>query len=510
MNSAAHLLCQTKQIQSYEQLAKRQLNLSEETLMLRAGEAAFNVFLKFYSHCRSIAVFCGGGNNAGDGYVFARKAREAGFKVSLYALKPADKLPPPAREAAMATVAAGVASSRPPDKLPADVEIIVDALLGIGLREKIREPLSSIISIINNARLPTLALDLPSGLNADTGMIEGVCVKATLTITFIAPKLGLMTAEGPDHSGHVICNDLGLGDLLKEKEPAAFHLNATYIRSIFPVNRAKNSHKGKFGHVLIIGGGEGMPGAVLMAAQAAACTGAGLVTIAVHPQYAASSVSAIPEALVFPAEKPEDLEPLLQKATVCVIGPGLGESNWAKMLWRKVQRSSLPLIIDASALRMLAKDCQQETHYNEFLNRHQWLLTPHPGEAASLLNTSTHEIQSNRLAALLALQKKYGGYIVLKGVGSLISHEANSPPYLCSAGNPGMATGGMGDVLSGILAALVAQGLSLSSASKLGVWIHATAGDEAAKRRGERGLLASDLMPYLTATVNQFSMISSE
>ncbi len=201
----------------------------------------------------------------------------------------------------------------------------------------------------------------------------------------------------------------------------------------------------------------------------------------------------MPEALIYGIAEAEDLSPLIAKTTVCIIGPGLGEDQWAQALFKEVIVSQLPMIIDASALRLLAQNPQHDDN---------WILTPHPGEAASLLNCSTRDIQRDRHQAAISLQQNYGGNIVLKGVGSLVCTD-DGETYLCNAGNPGMASAGMGDVLSGVIAGLLAQGLVLAEAAKLGVWLHATAADAAAKTLGERGLLASDLMSYLHRQVNK-------
>lgn len=469
--------------------------------MLRAGQAAFKTFLKFYSHLSCLAVYCGGGNNAGDGYVFAKIAKEAGYNVTLYALKTPQDLPAAASHAAMEALAAGIVCLSLKEKRLKETELIVDALLGIGLRDTVKKELAAVIHEINQSALPILALDVPSGLNADTGTVEGVCVNASVTVTFIASKIGLLTSEGPDHSGDVICDALGLQDILKQTLPAAYRLDTRNVFPIFTASRPKNSHKGSFGRVLLIGGEEGMPGAVLLAAQAAARVGAGLVTIATKPAHVNGFYSVLPEALVYGVETAKDLTPLLEKATVCVIGPGLGEAAWADILWESVVESTLPLVVDASALRILAR-MKQDNIKDKRTRRSNWILTPHPGEAAALLNCSTEEVQSNRYQAIKALQKRYGGYPILKGLGSLISQEDTEPPYLCTAGNPGMASAGMGDVLSGVIAGLIAQGLPLANAAKSGVLVHAAAADLATRLKGERGLLASDLMPNFSLLVN--------
>jgi NAD(P)H-hydrate epimerase len=258
--------------------------------------------------------------------------------------------------------------------------------------------------------------------------------------------------------------------------------------------RRKNSHKGCYGHTLIIGGGPGMPGAICLAAWAALRVGAGKVTVATFPEYAQNVLSMIPEAMIYPIADVNALLPLLSQATVGVIGPGLGDNEWASSLFQATISAQLPLVIDASALHLLALQPQHDDN---------WVLTPHPGEAASLLATSIDEIQANRCQSAQLIQQRFGGSVVLKGVGSIVS-SGKEKTYLCTAGNPGMASSGMGDVLSGVIGGLIAQGVALPEAAKLGVWIHSKAADEAAINQGERGLLASDLMPYIRREINKF------
>jgi len=255
--------------------------------------------------------------------------------------------------------------------------------------------------------------------------------------------------------------------------------------------RARDSHKGDFGHVLIIGGNAGYSGAVMLAAEAALRVGAGLVSVATRSDYAKMLNLARPEVMCHGVESAEQLEPLLAKATVLVLGPGLGQTNWSRMMFNRACLCEKTMIVDADGLNLLAEQPAKKSH---------WILTPHPGEAGRLLKKSTAEIQQDRESAIKMLQQKYDGWIVLKGAGTLVMGPAQWPA-ICTAGNPGMATGGMGDVLSGVLGGLAAQGIPLDKAAKLGIIIHAAAGDLAAKA-GERGMIASDLMPYLRSRVH--------
>lgn len=253
--------------------------------------------------------------------------------------------------------------------------------------------------------------------------------------------------------------------------------------------RQREAHKGDFGHVLVVGGDYGMAGAVRLAAEAAARVGAGLVSVATRPEHAATVCAARPELMCHGVNQITDIMPLLAKATVVLIGPGLGKSGWARQLLAQVRQIPITLLLDADALNLLAEQPGQ---------RPDWVLTPHPGEAGRLLQMPVSAIQQDRISAIQALKERYHGTVVLKGAGSLVLGERL---WQCNAGNPGMATGGMGDVLSGVIAGLIAQGLTLEDAARIGIYIHARAGDQAAAK-GQRGLLAQDVINELRSQVN--------
>lgn len=482
-------LFHSSQIRDCERIAARDLGIPETELMMRAGQAAFQVLRQQFSPARKLAVFCGSGNNAGDGYVLARLAHDAGYTVTIHQYKAPEHLPPAARAAALAVAMLPCLAME--DAIDQDTDLIVDALLGTGLRGVVQEPVSSAIQAINASGIPVLSLDVPSGLHADTGQIPGACVRADVTITFIGCKTGMLTLDGPDCCGALFCDDLSLGACLSTIHPAARIIEAGGLAKRLPARR-RNCHKRDFGHVLIIGGDYGMAGSVFLAAQAALRTGAGMVSIATRSEHARQTPALLPEAMVHAIDTAQDLLPLITSATHCVLGPGLGVGAWGEDLFHQTMASQLPMIIDASALRLLAKFPQRDDN---------WVLTPHPGEAASLLACSTQAVQQDRFHSASLLQAKFGGQVVLKGSGSLVCNDEGQL-YVCDAGNPGMASAGMGDVLSGVIAGLAAQGLSLADAACQGVWLHARAGDLAAEAQGERGLLATDLMPRLRQLVN--------
>lgn len=272
------------------------------------------------------------------------------------------------------------------------------------------------------------------------------------------------------------------------KKPNLIKLD-TYKSLLAP--RARDSHKGCFGHVLIVGGNSGMIGAVRLAGEAALRVGTSLVSVATKPEHVTAIVSGCPEIMVHGIKKPKELKKLANKATVIVIGPGLGQTAWSKKLFEQTLALPQPKIIDADGLNLLAKNPKKST---------EWILTPHPAEAARLLNNSVEYIQNDRIHAVQQLQQTYDGTAILKGAGSLIATEKTLS--ICHAGNPGMASGGMGDVLSGVIGGLLAQGLLPQQAAELGVYLHAYAADLAAAQLGERGLIARDLLPYLHQLVN--------
>lgn len=258
------------------------------------------------------------------------------------------------------------------------------------------------------------------------------------------------------------------------------------------IPRTRDVHKGLFGHALIVGGNHGMTGAVRLAGEAALRVGAGLVSVGTQAESITAIISERPEIMAHAIKTDKELNPLIKKASVIVLGTGLGQTRWSQQLFKRVLTATQAKVLDADALNLLAK---------QFKRSDNWILTPHPGEAARLLDCTVNAIQANRIKAVKALQKQYGGVVVLKGAGSLVCSSRSI--RLCFAGNPGMASGGMGDVLSGVIGGLLAQHFNLQQAAECGVYLHATAGDKAASLWGERGLLASDLMPYLRQLINQ-------
>ncbi|HCA89580.1 MAG TPA: bifunctional ADP-dependent NAD(P)H-hydrate dehydratase/NAD(P)H-hydrate epimerase [Legionellales bacterium] len=481
------------QLYALKQLALSHYQVSAYHLTQLAGKAALHHLQRHFAAAYKILIYCGGGGNAADGYELAYLAHQAGYQVTINQFKTIDKLPHHAQIAANKALDAGVICYwMEEDAALLEADLIIDALIGTGLKHEVHESILWAINQINESRLPVFALDVPSGLQADTGACLSGCVKATITLTFIAKKMGMFTGAGLDYCGQILWDDLGLVFPLNHVMcPDAQLLSQDNLLPHL-LQRHKNVHKGHFGHVLIIGGDEGMAGAPLLAATAALRIGAGKVTVVMNANQSIQRPCPL-EIMVYGVSHGADLTAFIKQASVCVLGPGLGMATWGRNLFKQVLASQIPMIVDASALRILADLPQFDDN---------WILTPHAGEAAALLRCSTDWVNSNRYTAINQLQQKYGGAVVLKGAGSLIKTE-HQPIWVCQQGNPGMASAGMGDVLSGVIAGLVAQHLPLAEAAKLGVWLHANAGDLAASDHGQKGLLASDVIQQLNKLLNQ-------
>jgi NAD(P)H-hydrate epimerase len=480
------------QVRGFDRVAIEQFGVAGLELMERAGQAAFDRLRARWPQARRLAVLVGTGNNGGDGFVVARLAREAGLQVQVLQLGARERLQGDALVNAQRWRDLG-GDWRDFEAIPPEVDLIVDAMLGTGLERDVGGRWAEAIAAVNAHRAPCLAIDVPSGLNADRGVVMGSAVRAAVTVTFIGLKVGLFTGDGPDCAGEVEFEGLAV--------PAAVYASSVLTArrvdweklSGLLGHRRRNAHKGHFGHVLVLGGNHGLGGAARLAAEAALRVGSGLVSLATRAAHVAPVLAARPEIMAHAAEPPGTPGALLRQASVVAVGPGLGRDDWAKTMWRAALESGRPLVVDADALHLLAA---------EPLRRDDWVLTPHPGEAAALLGVCSAEIVADRLDAAARLQRRFGGSVVLKGAGSVVAGEGSAPPALCSDGNPGMASGGMGDALTGVIAGLLAQGLALRDAAEAGVCLHAAAGDKAAAEGGERGLLAGDLIGCLRGLVN--------
>ncbi len=477
-----------------DRTAIEQCEIPGFTLMSRAGQAALAALRTRWPAARRLLVLCGAGNNAGDGYVVARLAERSGMKVTTVALFDPDKLGGDARLAWDMYRKSGGAVREWDPALLRRCDVVVDAILGTGLTRQLEGQPSEVVAALNAGDRPVLAVDLPTGLHADTGQAMGVAVRADLTVTFVGLKLGLYTGDGPDYAGDIVFDSLAIPDtVFVRASHAGERIDESLVMRVLP-RRRKTAHKGNHGRLLMIGGGPGMPGAIRLAAEAALHAGAGTVTVATLPEHVPLVLAARPELMARPIAAADDLLPLLESADVIAIGPGLGQDTWASGLLDLALATDKPLVVDADGLNLLAR---QPTA------RGNWILTPHPGEAARLAgNDATASlIQQDRIAATARLIDRYAAVVVLKGAGSIVARNGDVP-WFCDRGNPGMAAPGMGDVLTGVIAAIAGQCGDLFDAARAGVFVHASAGDDAAQG-GERGILASDLFPHIVSHVNR-------
>ncbi len=491
MSTLPYSLYRAENVRALDRAAIDEFNIPGIDLMNRAGDAVFQRVRRRWPEAKRLVVLCGGGNNSGDGYVIARLALAAGLAPIVLAVSAPEKLSGDAALARDAAAKAGVVFETDVAALLEGADLIVDALFGTGLDRDIGGVYAEVIERVNAQTAPVVAVDIPSGLHADTGQVMACAIRAALTVTFIGLKQGLLSADGPEQCGELVFDGLCVPAPVYAQVPSASQRMDWAGTHLFSA-RHRNAHKGSHGHALLIGGNEGMGGAVRMAGEAVARCGAGLVSVATRQQHVAALMAARPEVMWHGVENIDQFAPLLARASVLAIGPGLGQCNWAQALFDQVLANDLPMVIDADALHLLVQ---------KNLNQHRWVLTPHPGEAARMLNCTTEQINANRFESVRELQRRYGGVVVLKGAGSLVCDEGGDIS-LCSDGNPGMATGGMGDVLTGVITALIAQGATLAEAAKAGVCLHAAAADRAVAVEGERGLLATDLMPHLRRLLN--------
>lgn len=488
------------QTRALDRIAISEEQVSGYELMCRAGQALIDQILTSPLPVRCVACCCGGGNNGGDGFVVARLCREQGVPVHLFMLVDAERLHGEARTAYEDYIASGGSVSPLDSALLEECDTIVDALLGTGLDRDVQGVVRDWIEAINAANARVVSADLPSGLDADTGHIRGCAVRAETTVTFIGIKRGLLTGSGVDCVGRLVFSDLNVAPKLPPEEKVVSRSNPTDLLQWLPP-RARSMHKGQAGRVLIIGGAPGYAGAVMLAGQAALRGGAGLVSVATHPESKSAIAAHCAELMVHAVRQAMNLDDLLSNIDCVLIGPGLGQSAWAKALLATALKSGKPLVLDADALNLMAQgEMSARAHAINQTDLSVRILTPHPGEAARLMGSTIAKVEADRFACAATLSQQYKSIVVLKGAGTIVS-DTQEELWLCDRGNPGMATGGMGDVLGGLIAALLAQGLPPIDAVRAGVLVHAMAGDDAAID-GMRGMCAHDLLPLIRKKVN--------
>ncbi len=483
-------LYRVEQVRGIDRKAIDGGGLAGAELMQRAAAAAFACMRARWPDARRVLVVAGGGNNGGDAFLFARMARQAELDVHVVALGNESQGDAALARSAWLDAGGSIGVFEASSSL-GNADVLIDGLFGTGLSRAPTGTAAMLIHRMNCASGGKLALDVPSGLNADSGVAPGVVFRADATISFVGWKRGLFTADALDCCGSLQLDTLNIPASTYEGFDADTKLLDATVLSLLPP-RSYNVNKGQFGHVLIIGGDEGMAGAVALSAEAALRVGAGLVSVATR----ATNVTVIhgirQELMVRGVDGPQSVQPMLDRASVMAIGPGLGQGAWSHALWDAALRVDKPCVLDADGLNLLARESRclpQST-----------VLTPHPGEAARLLDCDVATIQADRFAAARALAKRYSAVVVLKGAGSLIAN-IDGQLALCPFGNPGMASAGMGDVLTGVIAGLLAQGLEAWDAARLGAVAHAIAGDQAAGKC-PRGMIASDLFVHLRNFMN--------
>lgn len=474
-----------------------------EALMERAGFAVAHTVIGFLKRLdsRAVLLFAGKGNNGGDAIVAARHLAGAGCHPTLVLLCRRNELLGDALLHFQKLVSGIHVFELPTldqlSKIVSETEpaVIVDGLLGTGLKGEVREPYATAIKVINGLHRPVVAIDVPSGLDSDTGETHGVCVRADTTVTMGLPKVGLLKSAATDFVGRVEVADIGFSQqLIDEIETDVELLVRSDIATLLPP-RKRSAHKGDFGHLLIIAGSEGYTGAPVLAAHAAARAGAGLVTLAVPINiYPIVAANCLPEVM----PKPVDFERLnsafFTAFDAVAIGPGLGQQvETQKMVWKVVSSCSLPVVTDADALNAMAQTVAALKKLQKPL-----VLTPHPGEMARLIGKTVKEVQANRWETARAFAQEHSVVIVLKGAGTVVTDKAGKL-WINSTGNPGMAKGGMGDALTGIIGAFLAQKMMPLDAARAGVFVHGLAGDLACEKLGERSVLVTDLIEHLGA-----------
>ena len=484
--------------------------------LMKQASALCKEFIEYnWVDCKSVTIWAGGGNNAGDGYLLASLLKSSGFAVTVVQVVSREKLVGDAFKAAELAKAAGVPFLIWPLDSVLSVEksisnLWVDAMLGIGLNRPVEDNFINAIDYFNNEAVPKLSIDIPSGLCPNTGVPLGRAVKADVTITFLALKLGLLTGHAADYVGELFFHQLNASNEVFTRGPAPIAHRIDIHDSKPSVSpRKQSAHKGVHGHTVLIGGDYNFGGAAILAAEAAIASGSGLVSVVTRSCHRNAFLARSPELMVVGTEDPKfNMQPLLQKATSIIIGPGLGRSDWGRSLWAEAlayqQQSGCGMVVDADALRFLAEEPVSVLVVSRYSS--QVLLTPHVGEASALLGREAPYVVNNRLAALKEIGALYEANVVLKGSGSLIylapTSEAKSDVKLCSEGNPGMASAGMGDVLSGIAGAFIAQGLTCRASLCASVCVHGEAADQAAEDLGQVGLKASDLSSYIRRLLN--------
>jgi NAD(P)H-hydrate epimerase len=509
-------LVTSAEMQAMDRMAIERFGLPGRLLMENAGREAARVFLAHFGEAArlGVGVVAGRGNNGGDGYVIARYLSQKGYPVSVYLLATADQVQGDAAANLKLLPALGVPVVEVPDEASfarcqramRSVSVWVDAIFGTGLSAEVRGLFRNVIEFINQLNRPVLAVDIPSGLSADTGQPCGACIRARITATFAFPKIGHAIFPGAEYTGQLEVIDIGIPPYIATRvSPRQFLLSADAVRG-YLAPRAADIHKGRTGHLLVIAGSPGKTGAAAMTAVSALRIGAGLVTLGVPESLQPvmetlmleAMTSALPEtaAGLWGLAARDGILMLAQGKSCLAVGPGLGQAPETGELVHELVRSSpIPMVIDADGLNHLAR--RTDVLKNLAVPT---VLTPHPGEMARLLGTTAPAVQRDRIACARDLAATLNLHVVLKGARTVIAHP-DGTVYINPTGNPGMAAGGMGDVLTGALAGLITQGIRPELAARAAVYLHGAAGDHLARSVGPWGYLAGEVMSALPGRI---------
>ncbi len=497
-------------------------------LMEAAATAVFRSIKRNFPGCRHIGVIVGKGNNGGDGLALARQLAHKGYSVQIVLVSSPEKFTGDALTNLQVVRSLGLSvveilSESELKTLGAKIDscdLIVDAIFGTGLRGGIEGYIKDVIEWLNSANRPIVAIDLPSGLNADTGLVEGGCICADRTVTLGLPKRGTLLYPGAQRVGELEVADIGFPRSVVESQDIGANWTQPYHAADWIPPRPTYSHKGSYGRVFVLAGSTGMTGAAILASQAALRTGAGLVTLGVPKSLNPIVESKLSEVMTTPlpetaagslalSAKPQILEFIERTASVLAVGPGLSQHpETVNLIQSLVSETDCPTVIDADGLNALASG-RIDGHPSRFKVNSllaslppQTVLTPHPGEMARLTGLSVPAIEQARIGVAQEFSQEHGVTLILKGVPTVTALDTGEV-WINSTGNPGMATGGMGDVLSGLIAGLMAQGASLSEASILGAYLHGLAGDISAEKTGVHGLIAGDVLEAIPEAIER-------